>query len=218
MHCITDEPTENNQIAKNSYWKKNKPYNKVRLLNYWAWYLWKYAPTLQKLKQKLWLKSNNCTEIQEVVSELSAYIDEQTMAENLMKQTIDSGKSVSVWMKKLKEKQYNSQVIESIKNQYKWILPDDIQLKKRIENYMTKGKGLTYIKMKLWNNTQEKELIQTLYNQISLENSSSQEDLIRPTLEKLRSLWKDDQKIIRKLIADWFSYKNVKKAMSYSEP
>jgi hypothetical protein len=71
------------------------------------------------------------------------------MAINFIKQILDSGKSLNVGIRKLKEKLYDEAVIKEIKETFSDNLPNEIQLKKRIENYISKGKGLSYIQMKL---------------------------------------------------------------------
>lgn len=201
-----------NDTTINSIVKKS--YTRVRLLNYWAWYIWKYAPTLRKLKQKLFTKTEDYNDINVVLDELKQYIDEDTMAINFIKQILDSGKSLNVGIRKLKEKLYDEAVIKEIKETFSDNLPNEIQLKKRIENYISKGKGLSYIQMKLWSGKSEKEQIKTLFNEIIVEPGKSEEDIIFQIVEKLRKNGKDDQKIIRKLIADGFQYWKVRKIIS----
>jgi hypothetical protein len=68
--------------------------------------------------------------------------------------------------------------------------------------------------MKLWSGKSEKEQIKTLFNEIIVEPGKSEEDIIFQIVEKLRKNGKDDQKIIRKLIADGFQYWKVRKIIS----
>lgn len=190
--------------------KVKKPYNKQRLLNYGAWYIGKYAPTFTKLKSKLFGKSEDGKMIFEVLDELKQYINEPLMAESIINATLNSGKTLNTAITKLKTKLFQKPVIEEMIIKFSGDLPDEIQLKKRIENYINKWKALTYIEFKLCQWKSEKEQVKKLYSEIINEWNPDFER-IGTLVQKLVSSGKSEEKIIRKLLSDWFSYSDIKK-------
>lgn len=93
-----------------------------------------------------------------------------------------------------------------IKEKLSSIVLEDEVIKSKIRSYREKWKSKLYIKQKLYERMEQKELIETYLEEAFLD--WEQENLIR---EYKKLEWKfEKNKIIEKLIRKWFRYDDVK--------
>jgi len=110
---------------------------------------------------------------------------------------------------KMREKLFNSEKVESYLEKYinsgESILDENF-LRKKIENYISKGKSRYYIFQTLWETKLDREKLEVLLEEYFPDWES--ENILRE-YEKIRHRY-DKQKIIQKLLAKWFKYDEIK--------
>ena len=84
---------------------------------------------------------------------------------------------------------------------------EDEVIKSKIRSYIEKWKSKLYIKQKLYERMEQKELIETYLEEAFLD--WEQENLIRE-YKKLEGKF-EKQKIIEKLFRKWFNYDDIKR-------
>lgn len=94
-----------------------------------------------------------------------------------------------------------------IKEKLSSIVLEDEVIKSKIRSYIEKWKSKLYIKQKLYERMEQKELIETYLEEAFLD--WEQENLIRE-YKKLEGKF-EKQKIIEKLFRKWFNYDDIKK-------
>lgn len=108
------------------YWKNELTNNIMKILltaekltNYAAWYVLRYMPSRAKLQSALMKKSdNNETLVTEVMTEMERYIHEDRTVEGLVRMWIERGKTEQYIRMKLREKLFDSDVVERILGEY----------------------------------------------------------------------------------------------------
>ncbi len=86
-------------------------------------------------------------------------------------------------------------------------LLNEKSLRIKIENYKNAWKSISFIKNKLIERREDRELVEEIIEEIF--DSWEKENILRE-LEKLKNKF-DKQKIIQKLIAKWFNYNEIKR-------
>lgn len=186
--------------------------DKEVLKNYAIFYYLKYFPSIKKLEEKLWEKSwwdKNL--ISQIIESLKSIVDEKTNIENRIKYMLDRHKNLNYIKQNLMQKKFDKAFVEEILKVFflregESLLGENY-LRKKITQFKEKGKSKNYIKMKLIEREEDKELVCSLLEEIFEEG---EEDIIKEEYEKLK--WKfEKKKIIEKLLRKGFFYEDVKK-------
>ena len=127
--------------------QNNKPYTSQRLKDYGLWYYFRYYPSNGRLLQKLREKGT-----QDDSTTIFKSIEHLLQEEEIIKAKIDNyifrNKNYRYIRQKMREKLFETQSVEAYLEKYinagESIL-DETFLRKKIENYITKGKSRYYI-------------------------------------------------------------------------
>lgn len=182
------------------------------LKDYALWYYFRYYPSNKKLLQKLNEKgtSDDATSTYKEVEHL-------LQEENIVKAKIDNyifrNKNYKYIRQKMAEKLFTKELIEKYLsiyiNSWESLLKEDF-LRRKISNYIQKGKSKSYILYTLWETRKDREKITLLLEDYweLYENES-----ILKEYNKIQNKY-PREKIIQKLIAKWFRYDEIKRALS----
>ncbi len=186
--------------------------NKEVLKNYAIEYYLKYFPSTQKLSEKLCEKFSWDKEIiAEILGSLKSIIDEKTNIENRIRYMLDRHKNLNYIKQNLSQKKFDKALVDEILKLYFLregeSLLDENYLRKKITLLKEKGKSKNYIKMKLIEREEDKDLINSLLEEIFDEWEA---EIIKLEYEKLKGKF-ENQKIIEKLLRKGFLYDEVKK-------
>ncbi len=119
----------------------------------------------------------------------------------------DSEKGKKYWW--ITSEEINFIINEKLKN----IIKQEEVIKAKINNYINKWKSKLYIKQKLYERQEDKDLIEKYLNIFfenwELENIKKEYEKIIKKLEKKFEWYELKRKIIEKLIRKWFRYDNI---------
>lgn len=200
-------------------------YNYNSLRNYALRYYFKYFPSRNKLYLKLTEKSDEQELVNKVLENISHLINESQVIWDKIRLYLMKNKNLSYIKWKLQEKLFEKElVLHILENDFliEWeSLLHEKSLRIKIENYKTKAKSISYIKQKLIERSEDRELVENLIWEIF---ESGETDSIIKEIEKLKNRYDqvnwtcsresslvDNKKIIQKLIAKWFHYNEIKK-------
>lgn len=184
------------------------------LKNYGLWYYFRYFPSSKKLLEKLYEKSKDREVSQKVFENISYLIDEKQVIWDKIRLYLMRNKNLRYIKQKLWEKWFEKTLVQEIlKNDFleEWkSLLHERSVRIKIENYKNAWKSLQYIKQKLIERPEDREIIESIL--WSVFQDGDQENL-QKELQKLQNKWFERQKIIQKLLQKWFFYDDVKKLM-----
>lgn len=80
----------------------------------------------------------------------------------------------------------------------------------KIENYKNAGKSIQYVKQKLIERQEDREMIEKIIDDIFYDG---EDENLKKELEKLQHKGLEKQKIIQKLLQKGFQYNSIKKLM-----
>lgn len=184
------------------------------LKNYGLWYYFRYFPSSKKLLEKLYEKSKDREVSQKVFENISYLIDEKQVIWDKIRLYLMRNKNLRYIKQKLWEKWFEKTLVQEIlKNDFleEWkSLLHERSVRIKIENYKNAWKSLQYIKRKLIERPEDREIIESIL--WSVFQDGDQENL-QKELQKLQNKWFERQKIIQKLLQKWFFYDDVKKLM-----
>lgn len=103
----------------------------------------------------------------------------------------------------ISEEQINYIIEERLKN----IIQEDEVIKSKIRVFKERGKSKLYIRNKLFERFEPKELIELYLGEAFI---NWEEENLRIEYEKLEQKWLEKQKIFERLIRKWFRYDDVK--------
>lgn len=205
---------------------QEKKYNYQRLKDYALWYYFRYYPSNARLLQKLWEKGRQ-EDTQKVFGEISHLLQEEEIIRAKIDNYIFRNKNYRYIRQKMAEKLFPKESVEKYLERYleSWeSILDESFLRKKIENFILKGKSRNYIFQKLWETREDREKLKILLEEYFREWES--ENILReyervlykltpnPSLVKRGELTKEQiQKIIQKLIAKWFKYDEIKRVL-----
>ncbi len=210
----------------------NKPYTSKRLHDYALWYYFRYYPSNARLLQKLKEKGSE-EDAQKIFTNIKHLLQEDEIIKAKIDNYIFRHKNYRYIRQKMREKLFPSeaveQYLEKYLNSWKSLLTKEF-LRKKIENFIQRGKSRQYIFQKLWETPEDKELLNWLLEDYfanwESENIRKEYEKIRTKLQnqtthpkaplfqnrgELTFTWK--QKITQKLLSKWFKYNEVKKVL-----
>lgn len=184
------------------------------LKNYGLWYYFRYFPSSKKLLEKLYEKSKDREVSQKVFENISYLIDEKQVIWDKIRLYLMRNKNLRYIKQKLWEKWFEKALVQEIlENDFleEWkSLLHERSVRIKIENYKNAWKSITYIKKKLLERIEDREILESIL--WSVFQDGDQENL-QKELQKLQNKWFERQKIIQKLLQKWFFYDDVKKLM-----
>jgi SOS response regulatory protein OraA/RecX len=171
------------------------------------------------LQIKLQEKSRHEPELApKVFWDIKHLLEEDKIIESKIKNYIYRNKNVSYIRSKMREKYFQADKVEAFLREEVWIdegsILNKVHLLKKIENYKQKGKSQLYIRNKLIDRTEDKNIVEECLNEVfwqewELEVLKREYDKLLLALDKE----KDKQKIMKKLLSKWFRYDDVKKVL-----
>lgn len=186
-------------------------YNYDSLRNYALRYYFKYFPSQNKLYSKLIQKSDSEELPKKVLENISHLINEKEVIGDKIRLYLIKNKNLRYIQWKLILAWFEKYMVQEILEKdflEEWeSLLNEKSLFIKIENYKNAGKSISYVKQKLIERPEDRELIERIIQEI-FENGEW-ENIIKET-EKLKNKY-EPQKIIQKLIAKWFPYNEIKK-------
>ena len=186
-------------------------YNYDSLKNYALWYYFKYFPSIKKLNSKLLDKSNDEELSKKVLENINHLIQEKQVIWDKIRLYLMKNKNLNYIKSKLILAWFEKQlVLEILQNDFleEWkSLLNKKSLFIKIENYKNAWKSINYIKGKLIERQEDREIIEEILEEIF---ANWEEESIKKEIEKLKVKF-DKQKLIQKLIAKWFNYNEIKK-------
>lgn len=177
-------------------------------------YYLRYYPSTKKLKEKLVKKSHNDEKLAlSVIKSLDNIIAEKQVIEAKIRFYIWKNKNLSYIKSKLYEKWFE-------KDEYEEILMTNLDLdntlldneyvKRKIIDYKNKWKSRNYIFQKLFERSEDKDIINESLNEYFTEGDELEN--IKSEYEKI--MWKYERnKIIERLLRKWFSYDDIKRVL-----
>ncbi len=187
------------------------------LKEYALWYYFKYLCSQKRLFQKVFSKSGKNQELTEqVLEEMSRFIDEEKNVEARVRFCIERNKNISYIKGNLISKGYEKDIVEScITAQLEakgGSLLDGESIARKIISYKQKGKSKKYIIQKLLEREGDRGIVLSQIEEIFSEGES---DNLKKEYQKLQGKF-ETKKIIEKLLRKGFSYDEVKKMINVS--
>lgn len=181
------------------------------LKNYALWYYFRYFPSKNKLEEKLLEKiDKNFIIVQEVINNINHLIDDKKVIWDKTRVYLLKNKNLNYIKTKLIQSKFNKYDIENILNkdflEENKSLLNEKSLRIKIQNYKNAWKSINYIKIKLIERQEDRELIENIISEI-FENGD-QQNLLNE-FEKIKNKF-PKEKIIQKLIYKWFKYEEIK--------
>lgn len=201
-------------MTKNKVFLKNMKYNFDTLKNYALWYYFKYFPSSKRLIEKLNEKSFDTELSKKVFENIKHLINERQVIWDKIRLFLLRNKNLKYIKLKLLEKWFDKNLVEEIlQNDFleDWkSLLNEKSLYIKIENYKNAWKSINYIKQKLIERSQDRELVENIMTSI-FENW--EEISIKKEAEKLLKKY-DKVKVTQKLIAKGFRYNEVRRVLN----
>lgn len=129
-----------------------------------------YIPSINRLREKLFEKSQNEELTNQVLSDLSLYIDEPKNIRNYLRYYKERNKNVAYIKQKLTEKKFRKEDVESIfleeiLSTGESILSPDYLIRK-ISELKEKGKSQNAIRLKLVERKEDKSLVEQCIEEV----------------------------------------------------
>lgn len=187
-------------------------YNFENLKNYALWYYFRYFPSSKKLLEKLNEKSKNKELSLKVFENISHLINDKQVVWDKVRLYLLRNKNLNYIKGKLLEKWFEKSLIQKIlENDFleEWkSLLNQKSLFIKIENYKNAWKSIQYIKQKLIERPEDREMVENIIEDIFQE---WEDENLQKELEKLQNKNLDKQKLIQRLLQKWFQYNEIKK-------
>lgn len=189
----------------------NSPYTPQRLKDYALWYYFRYYPSNNRLLQKLEEKGNK-KDASSIFKEIEHLLQEDEIIKAKIDNYIFRNKNYRYIRQKMREKLFETERVEKYLEKYinswKSILDENF-LRKKIENYIVKGKSRYYIFQSLGERKEDREVLEKLLCEYF--QDGERENILKE-YEKLRYKY-NKQKIIQKLILKWFQYGEIQEVL-----
>lgn len=190
-----------------------KTYTFDSLKNYALWYYFKYFVSPKKLMQKLKEKSKDSNLSEKVFENITHLIDEKQVISDKIRLYLLANKNYTYIKNKLAEKLFDKTLVKEILDRDFFIegesLLSENSIRIKVQNYKSKNKSITYIRQKLVDRQEDKEIIDMIIDEVFWEERDLES--IKKEISKLE--WKyEKSKIIEKLLAKWFRYDDVKRS------
>lgn len=197
--------------------KKNEIITKYqRLKDYTLWYYFRYYPSIWKLKFKLRQKTQNNEDlISKLFEDIGNLFIDKPVIESKIQNYLFRNKNKNYIITQLIAKQFKrEEVLEIFYNlttRDKSLLSHDYVYKKVVQ-LKNKNKSIQYIKNKLIEQPEDKDLVESTINEIFKEKWENRQ--IKKEIEKLSHKNLEQQKIIQKLLQKWFRYDDIKNSLN----
>lgn len=192
---------------------QKREYSEQRLKDYTLWYYFRYYPSNARLLQKLKEKGSD-DDIKKVFSEIHHLLQEEQIIAAKIDNYVFRNKNYKYIRQKMREKLFPKEKVENYLEKYltRWksILSEDF-FRKKIELFLSKGKSKYYIQTKLWETSEDREVLNTLLDEYFTDGE--RENILRE-YEKIKNKY-PKEKITAKLISKWFRYDEIKKTLDY---
>lgn len=186
-------------------------YNFETLKNYALWYYFRYFPSSSKLLQKLEEKVEDRELSKKVFENISHLINDTQVIWDKIRLYLIRNKNLKYIKNKLVLAWFDKYLVQEILAQdflQEWeSLLNKKSLFIKIENYKKAWKSINYIRQKLVERPEDREVVEWIIEEIF--DSWEKENILRE-LEKLKNKF-DKQKIIWKLTQKWFNYNEIKR-------
>lgn len=179
-----------------------------RLKDYTIWYYFRYFPSVWKLRFKLSVKTQKNNElIDQLFWEIGHLFDDKPILESKIQNYIFRNKNKNYIITQLISKQFNRKDIFNLLDKYtiegESMLDSDF-IERKILILKNKNKSRSYIKNKLIEQPEDRQLVENILNEIFWEEWDIQ--AIENEFNKLSNKNLEQQKIIQKLLQKWFNY------------
>ena len=197
--------------------QNSKYYHYQRLHDYALWYYFRYYPSDARLLQKLREKGSE-DDTQKVFEKIKHLLQEEEIIKAKTDNYIFRNKNYRYIRQKMREKLFDREKVENYLEKYtssgESILTEDF-LRRKIELLISKGKSKRHIESKLWETPEDREKLQSLLEEYFREGEGESikreyKKLISRNPKLLESWYEGKQKIIQKLLAQWFRYDEIK--------
>lgn len=188
-------------------------YNYQRLKDYALWYYFRYYPSnnklIIKLKEKWW---DDLTF--SVFNDIKHLLDEENVLITKIRNYLFRNKNIPYIKNKLLEKSFPIDLINLVLErdfleEWKSVLTNEY-IHRQICLYKNKGKSKSYIKNKLIDRKEDKDIVNLILDEVFWDEWEM--NWIELELEKL--VWKyDNLKIIEKLLRKWFGYNDITRVL-----
>lgn len=190
-----------------------KTYTFDSLKNYALWYYFKYFVSPKKLMQKLKEKSKGTDLPEKVFENIKHLIDEKQVISDKIRLYLLANKNYTYIKNKLAEKLFDKTLVKEILEKdffLEWeSLLNENSIRIKVQNYKWKNKSIIYIKQKLVDRQEDKEIIDKIIEEVFGEERDR--DAIKKEISKLQGKY-TQEKIIQKLITKWFRYDDIKRS------
>lgn len=182
------------------------------LKNYALWYYFRYFPSRKKLLEKLKEKSQDREISEKVFENISHLIQEEQVIWDKIRLYLLRNKNLKYITGKLLEKWFEKDMVQEILENnflHEWeSLLNEKSLFIKIENYKNAGKSIQYVKKKLIERPEDREMIEKIIDDIF---QDGEDENVKKEFEKLQHKGLEKQKIIQKLLQKGFNYQDIKK-------
>lgn len=182
--------------------------------NYAIWYYLRYFPSINKLTQKLSQKTQNQELTTKILNDIKHIFNEKTILTDKIHICLIRNKNYNYILTSLLKKGFEKEMIQDLLiNKFDCenkSLLNEFSIKNKIQNYKNKNKSISYIKQKLIQRPQDKDIIENIISEIF---TNWENDLIINEYEKIKNKY-EKNKIIQKLLAKWFLYSDIKKIIN----
>lgn len=185
--------------------------NYDNLRNSGVLYINKYFPTKWQFLDYLNKKTEDKEIIERVFSDISPFINEEILADSIIKILTEWWKNISYIQNKLITKKFDKNLINSKISELKLketILVDYL-VEDKIRNYKNKWKSKLWIRSSLIERREDEEIVDKILDKVFWIDGEN--ETIINEIEKLKSRWiTNNQEIIKKLLTKWFKYQDIK--------
>lgn len=198
-----------------------------KIVDYAIWYYLKYFPSKvwleKKLEEKFWPESEKWKiygwitkkEIDFIINEkMQSLIFEEQVAKSKIKNMIEKNKNFSYIKNKMFQKYFDKDLVLAIlREEYDFeneTLLNEEKLRKQIFTLKQKWKSKNYIKNKFLERSQDREIVEKILDEIF--DDSEKENILKE-YEKIKNKNFPKQKILQKLFAKWFNYREIKEVL-----
>lgn len=180
--------------------------------DYTLWYYFRYFPSINRLKEKLNEKTHNNTElVDKVFNDNWNLFNDLDVLNSKVQNLLFRNKNKNYIITNLLQKKFFKEDIINILEKYteegKSILTENF-IERKIIQLKQKNKSKQYIKNKLIEQPEDKELVEKILSEIYWEESDNEALLFE--YSKLINKNIDQQKIIQRLLSKWFIYNEIK--------
>lgn len=184
--------------------------------DYTLWYYFRYFPSVNRLKEKLNEKTQNNTElVDKIFNENWNLFNDLDVLDSKVQNLLFRNKNKNYIITNLLQKKFIKEDIINTLEKYteigKSILTENF-IERKILQLKQKNKSQQYIRNKLIEQPEDKEIVEKIISEIYKEESDNKALLFEYT--KLVNKNLDQQKIIQRLLSKWFRYDDIKKALN----